>query len=395
MRLTLLIFVAMIFGVVLGTMFGYQMGTAPEWSIESESLAKLAENTPRPVSEPKADSPKVVVEEKTFDFGILQRDQGGKHDFIVKNEGKSPLTLKLAHKSCSCTSVAISSSQLAPGEQGKITLSWDNRQSFGGMYRQGASFLTNDPATPEFILNIAGVYSAPIVVSPQPILMQGVMAGTPNSRTFRLYGFEPMPLEIKGAKWNDQEHFKMEFTKSELTESERENRFFKGAKAVYDGKVTVEPGLPFGHFRETFELVSNSTADPHFKINLEGQMIGNLQFISSDYSKEQGILAMGRTSRGIPIQKTLTIKFAQQGTTPVHFEIESIKPDWIKASLGEILGEGSSRLVPLTVEIPHDAYLGTFLGPDPEQYGEIMLKTDLPGLESIRIPVSFVVEGGI
>jgi hypothetical protein len=396
MRWILISFAGLILGLAAGGMYGNQLGNGPEWSIATESPSE--ENPAKekletaPLSE---NSPKIQIGEKIYDFGILEGDQGGQHDFVVKNVGKSPLILKLGDKSCSCTDVFFSAKRLSPGQEGKITLKWENHQSIKGSFRHGASILTNDPENQEFILNIVGNYSVPISAVPSKILMQGVMAGMTNSARFRLYGFESAPLEVQGVEWEDKEHFTIEITKSELTESEKENVATRGAKSVYDGKITLEPGLPLGYFRERFRLVTNSEADRSFSIPLEGQIIGgNLRIISPNYHSEKGILEMGRTSRGTPIEMTAMIQFTPQGDAPAEFTVKSIQPEWLKASFGEITGEGSVRIIPLTVEVPADANLGTFLGPEPEQYGQIMIQTNLPDMNEIRFPVSFVVDSG-
>lgn len=396
MRLVLILVCGTILGIICGAMYGNFLGNGPEWSIESE-LPALLEDEAKPVVLPLSEkSPKIEIAETTFDFGILEGDEGGRHDFIVKNVGKSNLTLKLGHKSCSCTDIIFSSTSIAPDKEAKLTLVWDNRQSMKGAYSHGATILTNDPLKEEFVINVVGNYSAPIFTLPNTVTMQGVMAGKRSTAKFRIFGFEDPPLEVQGFEWNDKEHFHIEVTKSELTEQEKEDRSKKGAKAVYNGVVTVEPGLPLGHFRERFRMISNSVKDKNFTIPLEGQMIGNFQVISPDYDREKGILDIGKTQRGVPLVKNVIIQFAQHGGVTPEFEVISVRPEWLRATLGEMTeAAGTSRTVPLTVEVTGEAFLGTFLGPEPEQYGEVMIKTNLDELKEIRIPIAFVVEGGI
>ena len=396
MRLILVLICGAVLGIIAGAMYGYHLGNGTEWSIESESPALLADQE-RPVALPLSEnSPKIDISETTFDFGILEGDVGGTHDFVVKNIGKSSLTLKLGHKSCSCTDIIFSTTSLSPGKEAKITLIWNNRQSVRGAYSHGATILTNDPLKEEFVINVVGNYSAPIFSLPNTVTMQGVMSGKRSTAKFRVFGFEDPPLEIQGFEWNDKEHFNIEVTKSELTDQEKEERSRKGAKSVYDGLITVEPGLPLGHFRERFRMISNSVKDKSFAIPLEGQMIGNFQVISPDYDREKGILDIGQTRRGVPLVKNVVIQFAQHGGEAPVFEMASVRPEWLKATLGEMKEtSGTSRTISLAVEVTGEAFLGTFRGPEPEQYGEIMIKTNLEGLGEIRIPVAFVVEGGI
>ncbi len=52
-------------------------------------------------------APKLEISEKKFDFGKITLQDVAKHDFKVKNTGKSPLVIANLMTSCHCTTVIL------------------------------------------------------------------------------------------------------------------------------------------------------------------------------------------------------------------------------------------------------------------------------------------------
>lgn len=122
-------------------------------------------------------APKIVAIQKEFDFGTVPLS-GGKvsTEFVVKNEGKSPLEFLNANTSCGCTSAQIELANeaspeykmaghgepvkwrgsLAPGETGKIIVHYDPsiHPDLNGSVTREVMIDTNDPNTPQLKLKI-------------------------------------------------------------------------------------------------------------------------------------------------------------------------------------------------------------------------------------------------
>ena len=388
--------------VIIGGVFGYIAGDrfADEYPYtleqEKEFLAKKAANRteePEPVSQPAVDSskshPAVAMDEETFNFGVFEKEQKGEHAFTIRNEGKSSLTLEVLNKSCSCTSVDLSRRSVSPGQDAKVTMHWKPNNS-GGSYRQGVEIGTNDPTRPRFQLFVEGVYSAPVIAQPNPVQINA-FSGQEASNQTRIFYFEK-EVVIREITSDDPEHFSATFVKSELSEENLKVNLLKSAKAVYDVTVTLKPGMPIGHFKNKIIVRSDSVLEPEMAIPVNGQVLGSLAISHRDYNEKTGVLNLGTTFRGTPIQKQLMLRFkAPDGVTP-EFKVVSKNPEWLNVTLGSIIAAPEDNsFQPVMIEIPADANLGASDPNDTENPSVIVLESNIPAIATIRIPIEYVV----
>jgi hypothetical protein len=122
------------------------------------------EKSVEPDAEKKAEAEKIVVEkpkvekkeakkapkkrakmhfpEKVFDYGFIMQGDIVKHDFYFKNIGNDDLVIKRVDPSCGCTVPVYPKEPIAPGEDGKISVTF---KSAGKLGRQVPSIkvLTN------------------------------------------------------------------------------------------------------------------------------------------------------------------------------------------------------------------------------------------------------------
>jgi hypothetical protein len=119
----------------------------------------------------------MTADESTYDFGDVRlSDSKVSAEFVIKNEGKSPLELLNANTSCGCTSAQIIAGEetspvymmaghqepvkwrgsLAPGEEGKILVHYDPtvHPELEGDVTRDVTIDTNDPNTPQLKLKI-------------------------------------------------------------------------------------------------------------------------------------------------------------------------------------------------------------------------------------------------
>ncbi|MDR1494184.1 MAG: DUF1573 domain-containing protein [Planctomycetaceae bacterium] len=406
MRTVFSVVVVLLTSVIVGATGGYLAGVyfAEEhpYSPEQEKAAMAAKNnepddsqteqteTPPSDEDVSKPAPQVALDEEEFNFGVFEKEQKGEHRFVVYNKGNANLTLAMLNKSCSCTNVDISQANVAPGKNAKITLSWKPNVVGGGSYSQGASIKTNDPKRPQFILRVYGVYSAPILVSPNPLPLNAFSSQEASNQA-RVYMLEPQTTNIKEILCDDAEHFAASFEKSSLTDEEKKNKALDSAQSVYDVKVTLKPGLPFGPYQSKIRILSDSKLEPEFTLSVKGQVFGNTSIISTDYDQRTGVFRLGKTERGVPLKKTLMIRFTQkEGGTP-EFQAE-VKPEWLQATLGEVHGNiGDNRILPVTIAIPEEAILGSSSASDSENMAEIIITSANKEISTIRIPVEYSV----
>ncbi len=64
-----------------------------------------------------------------FDFGVMEPGTKGEHTFVVKNSGDAPMTLEVIGSTCKCTIGKLDKSELQPGEETNINLTWDDKST--------------------------------------------------------------------------------------------------------------------------------------------------------------------------------------------------------------------------------------------------------------------------
>ena len=390
--------------VIIGGVFGYIAGNrfADEYPYslaqEKEALAQKAANaqtddTNDPSEEPldydrSKPYPVVAIDEETHDFGVFEKEQKGQYTFVVRNEGNANLILKMLNKSCSCTSVDFLRTTVPPGRDTRVTMHWEPNNA-GGSYQQGVEIGTNDPTRPRFQLFIKGVYSAPVIATPNPIQLNAYTSDMATNQA-RIYYFGKDDVNIKEIVCDDTEHFSAAFVKSELTEENLKNNLLKSARAVYDITVTMKPGMPIGYFKHNLIVRSDSELSPEFTLPISGQVLGNLTISGLGYNKTTGVLNLGTAYHGTAVQRVVMILCNTSGETVPEFKVTSKSPEWLNVKLGQVIPGGENRsLLQVTVEIPADAGLGTSEMNDEDNAAAFVIESNLPEVSTIRIPVQY------
>jgi hypothetical protein len=184
---------------------------------------------------------------------------------------------------------------------------------------------------------------------------------------------------------------------SELNEEEKQNSMNKNASSVYEGIVTVKPGLPIGTFQERFVIKTNYISEPEFEFTAKGQVLGGSVSVSGmSFNKDRGVLVMEKTVHGKPLKRDIMIQFAGSSAPRVKLQIKSVKPDYLNITLTEPkdIGKEASvrRFYTLSAEVPANAPAGSFMKADSGECGVITLETGLTEDPVIKIPVEFSVE---
>lgn len=395
MRTTTIIISSVLAGVLVGLGTAYSALTINAWNPELERI-KHSELVKKVIRETKNPDAKASIETRVFDFGIKDVKEKGKHDFFVKNVGSAPLTLEVNRTTCTCTGIDLSKKRLMPGETCKATLHYDAERATTGHYHQGGTVVTNDPENEEIQLSVTGIFTSPIVLQPGTVVFPSVPASESRNATIRFYGFEKTPLQIESAEWKDTEHFDLRLSPSELNEEDKKSPMFQYANSVYEGTVVVKPGLPVGSFQEKFRVRTNYPSEPSVEFLVRGQVSGNaISITGMGYDKESGMIRLGGTSRGQRLSRSYSVQFLGTTSALVDLKVKEVNPDWLKVDLSDprdIGGDAAKRrLYTLTLELPADAPVGSFMGTDKESPAMIILETGLKETPAIKIPVQFAV----
>jgi hypothetical protein len=248
---------------------------------------------PRPLVADKPPFPKAVIAEKVFEFGRMGTDEQRKHVFRIENKGQAPLVIAKGPTECKCTLSTLANHQIPPGASTEIEVEWTARAP-DRLFDKTAIIWTNDPASPEIHLEVAGRVVAPLEVVPRAWNAStvtndedGIARGEILSETgdFKVVSIEPLDPNIK-----------IKFQSLSPGELKRRN-----LPAGYDFTVTVGKNLRLGHFRSLFKIVTSLPGKQAVEVELTGQRSGPIRFLpavalvgAARWNAEKLLLNMGR-----------------------------------------------------------------------------------------------------
>lgn len=100
-------------------------------------------------------APVLAVTEKTWNFGDIKQGDVVKHQFEIKNNGKSELIIRKVKASCGCTAINPAKTVLVPGESTMIAAEF-NSHGKSGRQTKTVTIVTNDPKKTSERLIITG-----------------------------------------------------------------------------------------------------------------------------------------------------------------------------------------------------------------------------------------------
>lgn len=366
--LSILVGVALGYALAYGRLWRRTMVTVGDREIWAEEEIPEGEGTPR-----------VAVDEEEHDFGALDINDQGRHDFILSNVGDAPLKLTKGTTSCTCTSSLFEGSVLQPGESAPVRIEW-KAKDFAGPFEQRATVLTNDPDREAVELVVRGRFTSPVDWKPHILVMHVSPHSSKNQGEVQVLGFAKPPLELREGSVTDPEHIRFE------VEPLPESNWESGATSGHLVRVTVSPDLPAGHFGDTLTFETNCPKVPKVRIPLEGTVGSDFLIFGPDWRRDEGALVLDTVSRGQGARRTLKIQ-PPVGTT---LEIDRVEPAWLNANLSPKLNDDGqpTGLVDLDVEVPPSAPVGSYMNePHEARPCSILLKTSSSTTPTLKILV--------
>jgi hypothetical protein len=342
--------------------------------------------------DPRSPPPTVSVPEDAYDFGFMDSNATGQHEFILTNTGRGPLRIEQGSTSCKCTATVLEEGEIPPGESGSVVVEW-TAKGFSGDFEQTATILTNDPENPRVTLTVQGRITVAVRAVPSQLRFNGLAADESQSASVRLFGYRPEPLEITGYEFGDEgtsEYFELTYRPLSSDELSEE----PGATSGVLVDVTVKPGLPIGAFRQEILLKTKSQEAPTVKVPVQGTVTGEVLVIGKGWSEDRGVLYWGSIGHE-GAERTLLIRARHGDSQEVSYEPVEIYPDLLQVTLGEAshLEGGKVTVTPLTIRVPEGSPAANHMGPKEEQFGRIVLETNSPEVPQLRILVRFAVQG--
>jgi hypothetical protein len=110
------------------------------------------------------DAPIIFLEETLFDYGTIEQNGDGNHNFIYKNIGKEPLIFSKVRSSCGCTIPEWSREPLLSQQQDTIKVKYDTRRL--GRFSKTVSIFSN-AKKPMVVVRIQGEVVAKAASEPK------------------------------------------------------------------------------------------------------------------------------------------------------------------------------------------------------------------------------------
>lgn len=228
-------------------------------------------------------SPKIVTQSFTHDFGEVKAGEPLNYSFIIKNGGNADLQIKNVAPSCGCTASEFDK-LIAPGKEGKISLSIANTDHYSGEVSKSATVTTNDPTRPTFTLILrayfkpttpAGGPSAPkapgiapgkaagvYTISPSDRWFTSALSGTTSATKIYFYNRESAPVRITKVEPGGTD-FKVSLTPIE-----------DGKR--YELYVSTNPELKPGQYKQSAKLMTDSESTPEMILNFEATVFAKV-----------------------------------------------------------------------------------------------------------------------
>jgi len=317
--------------------------------------ALAQEDQPKPIVR----TARIVFPETSFDFGTIFDDEPQSHSFTFTNEGDGVLIIRDVHPSCKCTVGELKKRSYSPGESSTIDVGF-NPASKSGPQRQTVKISSNDPEKPTLELVITAVVKPRIIVTPKYLDFGKLERGESKSVSLKIAG-RGDDFTISNLL-TTRETFSAEVVGDEFVD-------YNGDKLrEYEVKVTVSDKLPVGTSQARLDLETSDPRRPDVSVNLVARVSGVLSI-----SPQRVLLRNLQAGQAFSTQVSVTHKEHKP------FAVSNVELDGVSG------GELKVGVTPTD----DSTYRVTVAGvPDEDERfvrGEIVVHTDVPGEEEVRI----------
>lgn len=327
-----------------------------------------AQEPPAPVPQvdPMAitDRPDMAFETQQIAFGRIPDTDSVDAIFKFTNKGNRPLILGNMHATCGCTLAELDKKEYAPGESGKIKVAYNPRNKHGAQ-SQSVTIETNDPRNPRIMLSITADVMPLVSVDPLISQLGLIRKGESRNATITITG-RTADFEVTDVTSSNPELVSMTLGKGEDVDLD-------GQKARrFPITVTLAKSHAVGRVQQSGTIRTNNPSKPIMNFQVMGDVQGDLTLTPAR-------LSLGAMVPGAPIRAEARVTH-RDGKA---FNVKTVRID-------------TPSLSPLSVTFkPSDSsnpveYVMTVTGQAGQRpeiiRGELVISTDIPMEEEIRLP---------
>ncbi len=200
--------------------------------------------------EPGKLTPKAVLLDQRYDFGIVKRGEKIVHRFHLRNEGSAPLNLQRAELTVPGMKVSYRK-VMAPGNEGTVIVEW-NTEHVNGKQEARILLYCDDASQHQLQMLLEGSVQPPIEFQPYPAVFLSLFQGESGERSVQILNHEDRPLRI--LKLEPSADY---FTPVLRTVSEGKE---------YQLTVKVGPNAPAGRHQDLVSIRTDDAASPELRV---------------------------------------------------------------------------------------------------------------------------------
>lgn len=319
--------------------------------------------------------PTIQFEKLEFDFGKIFDNQPVEAEFKFTNSGGGALVITNVQTSCGCTTPDWDKQrkQYNAGETGVIKARFDPAHKTG-MQTKTITVETNDRANPRVVLSIKTNITPLVQLEPTYLAFEPIQKGAASTKIVKVTGRREdfkvnevivSPTDVFSARVLGTK--KVEVNGEMLSQTEIE--------------VSIKPGAAVGRASATMQIKTNDERSAQMPLGMNGEVLGDL--VVTPNQLLLGVVAPGAPFSGeVKIARRDGKSWALKGSElrpanandPVKIDIKA------EATKSE---KGDFQTIKVSGVAPEQAgYRYT---------GELVLATDIPGEEAVRIRVLMTV----
>jgi len=330
------------------------------------------------------DLPSIVIDQTTYDFGMMEVGKHGSHTFAVSNQGTGPLRLTVANTTCKCTKLEAPK-EIAPGQSSEVRVEWDALEPIDG-FRHGGTLSTNDPKTPFVNIYVEGRIRSKIMAMPASIVISDVLP----------HETREAELMVVSHLWKNMRVEPVDTSIDQLTVEhvEPNSEELKADPWVASGdalKLKLAPGLPVGtkHGVVRYRVHSTDDAMASSTIHETPVVVEVVTPFSIHGRKLLGkMMSLGVIRRGRAVKETAMVvvrgKAEESEIIGATCQPEAIKVSFRKGDSST----GRNSRYQFDIEIPANTPVMSCMAPT---MGVVTLKTTHPTCPEVKFYVEFAV----
>jgi hypothetical protein len=335
--------------------------------------------------------PQVETPATKFDFGISNPLTKGEHQFVIRNVGRSPLRLETGSTSCKCTVSGLEKRELAPGDEGLVTLEWTTGRDI--LFSHYALIRTNDPQRSEIEFRVSGKVRVQLGTSEPELVVPAVNPGDViqtrtivYSQTAASLSIQSVDSALPGFSWSAEP-----LTGEALHSGEAESLQATCAQQLM---ISIPTDELKAEFTDTLRLRvdTSETEEPKIlELPLHGRVLGRWAIFSPLINTTNGYVDFGTLRHGVGTEAKLLVKIRDSQSSLGEVEMESF-PDFVTAKLEPRTSANTTSgkgLYDLRISIPADAPICQYLG---TPQGWLKIRTSHPRIPEIVVKLHFAVK---